>query len=95
MRRNLFDILIFAENHLDSLHDSIALTFGNDDRKSTERIENMAAIIYGWVLRADQSWWQHPRWHIHHWRLQLNLWQDFKRGFSADQPKQVAESRPS
>jgi hypothetical protein len=25
------------------------------------------------LLRRRRSWWQHPRWHIHHWRLHFPL----------------------
>ena len=33
------------------------------------------------VLDAKRHWWQHPRWHVHHWRLQIHPWQTFKRRF--------------
>lgn len=80
LKDNLLDILLFAENPVDSLHDSLVLTFRSGDEPPTkERISNMAAIIYGWVLRADQIWWKHPRWHIHHWELQIHPIQEFKR----------------
>jgi hypothetical protein len=26
-----------------------------------------------------RPWWRHPKWHIHHWRVQLHLVQRFKR----------------
>jgi hypothetical protein len=82
MRKHYFDIALFAENPTDSLVDSITMKFGSNDggdRQRRERIKHMAAIIYGWILRAEQKWWQHPRWHIHHWKLQIHCLQDFKR----------------
>lgn len=27
----------------------------------------------------ERHWWQHPRWHIHHWRVQVHLWGTFHR----------------
>ena len=81
MQKNLFDILLFAENPFDSLHDSITRKFqiGCDEpytkRERDERIRNIASTIYGWILRADQPWYRHPRWHINHWRFQFRWWQ--------------------
>ncbi len=77
-QRHLFEILIFAENPTDSLRDSIVRKFGMDTKRE-ERIRAFASCVYGWILRADQKWWQHPRWHVHHWRIQIHLWQIFKR----------------
>lgn len=85
MRRHLFDIMLFGENPCDSLFDTITRKFekgcgeeyGNRNRE--ERIRNMASIIYGWILRADQPWYRHARWHVHHWKIQIHAWQMFKR----------------
>jgi hypothetical protein len=75
MRDHLFDILMFAENPTDSLHDGLTRKFqigcGEEQTERTrkERIESMASCIYGWILRAEQPWYRHPRWHVHHWRI--------------------------
>lgn len=85
MQANLFDILMFAENSTDSLFDVITRKFeigcGEEYTPATraERIERIAAVIYGWILRREQKWWQHPRWHIHHWRLQIPLFHRLHR----------------
>lgn len=78
MRKHLFDIMLFAENPVDSMFDSLFLTFGKDSKRE-ERISNFAAIIYAWILRADQPWYRHARWHIHHWRIQIHFLQLLKR----------------
>jgi len=77
MDRNLRRILHFAENTTDSLHPTISGKHGiNPDREY--RIEDLAGTCYGWVLRADQKWWQHARWHFWHWEFQVHPWQNFK-----------------
>lgn len=79
MRRNLAEILLFAENPVDSAHTSWVHTFGYDDRKTREdRIHTAASMVYGWILRATRPWYKHPRWHIHHWRITVN-WPSWPR----------------
>lgn len=78
MQDHLYEILLFAENPVDSLHDGIVGKFGTPPHRE-ERIHQMATCIYGWILRADQKWWQHARWHVHHWKLQIHPLENFKR----------------
>lgn len=33
------------------------------------------------LKRHTARWWQHPKWHVWHWRFQVHLWQRFKRRF--------------
>lgn len=85
VKRYLADIMLFAENPTDSLFDGITRKFEigcgekHDKRRRDERVRSMAASIYGWILRSEQKWWQHPTWHIHHWRLQIHPLQRLKR----------------
>jgi hypothetical protein len=69
-QKNLFEIMLFAENPFDSLHDGLTLKYGNDTRRE-DRIASMASTIYGWILRATQPWYRHPRWHFWHWKIQV------------------------
>lgn len=39
------------------------------------RYENIAELI----LRERRPWWRHPRWHVWHWRIQINVVLWFKR----------------
>jgi len=86
MQANLFDIMMFAENPTDSLFDGITRKFESGcgephtPRAREERIERMASVIYGWILRQQRPWYKHPRWHIHHWKFQFHTWQYLKRG---------------
>jgi hypothetical protein len=72
MQKHLFDILIFSENPVDSLHDAITGKFRiscGEKWDRQEALDNYASCIYGWILREERPWYRHPRWHIHHWRL--------------------------
>lgn len=78
MRDNLFEILLFAENTFDSLHDDLVRTFqiGCNEKYTVqarrERIESIASCIYGWILRSERPWYRHPRWHVHHWEFTIH-----------------------
>ncbi len=80
MRRNLFEILWFAENPVDSLYDGLTNTFGVDSHERREdRIARYASTVYGWILRESRPWYRHPRWHVWHWKLQVHPWQAMRR----------------
>lgn len=67
MKKYLYDIMWFAENPTDSLHDAIHLTFGYEPEEA--RINHFTNIIVADIMRKRQKWYQHPRWHIHHWEI--------------------------
>lgn len=69
--KHLVEILLFAENPVDSLHDSIILKFGKSENRE-KRISSMASCIYAWILREQRPWWKHPKWHVWHWRIQVH-----------------------
>lgn len=77
MRKHLMDLLWFAENPIDSLHPSIVGKYGFGSRD--DRIESMAHIVYGYILRECRPWYRHPRWHVWHWQIQVQPVQNFKR----------------
>lgn len=84
MQNNLFDIIHFAENPTDSLKDDVLGTFrhGTGEKWNREEsLNNYANIIYGYLLRSTRKWWQHPRWHIHHWSIQFHPLQNLKRRY--------------
>lgn len=78
LRKHAAAILIFGENGHDSMHDIIVNRW-----KSTASVEaradECADIVLAWVARQDRPWWRHPRWHVHHWRVQVHWVQNFKR----------------
>jgi hypothetical protein len=75
--RHQFDILHFAENTIDSLFPAITQQYGSETRE--ERIDYFAAVVYGCILRWNRPWYRHPRWHVHHWRVQVHPVEAFKR----------------
>lgn len=79
MKKHLYDLIHFSENSFDSLRESVYMTYG---KESTEyRINNFVSIIYADILRRNRPWYKHPRWHIHHWSIQIHPLQQLKRRF--------------
>lgn len=78
LRKHLPAILFFAENPVDSMFNSVTGKHGIEKDRD-RRIHEFAAIIYPWVVRQDQKWWQHARWHFWHWRFQIHPLQKLKR----------------
>lgn len=85
MQRNLFDILHFAENPVDSLHESLTRKFAigcgepYDADAREQMIRETASVVYGWILRSCRPWHRHPRWHFWHWEIQIPAMQSLKR----------------
>lgn len=85
IRKHLLEILLFSENTTDSLFESCTRMFeiGCDEEytkeKRDERLCSFARIIYAYIARDIRSWYKHPRWHIHHWRVQITAIQRLKR----------------
>lgn len=76
MRKHLVNIIIFAENPVDCIGDKITNRWGCESYN--ERFGSMAAIICSDIQRKQRKWWQHPKWHVHHWRIQLDFLKRFK-----------------
>lgn len=77
MKKHLYDIISFAENPVDSMHESITSRWGI--RPKAERVEATSQIIYGCFLRWTRPWYKHPRWHVHHWKIQVEFMLQLKR----------------
>lgn len=69
-------LINFAENPVDSIYDSITNKYNESQE---EQVNHIAYITYGWILRYDRPWYRHPRWHIHHWKIQIHPLQKLKR----------------
>lgn len=82
MRKHCADIINFAENPDDCGGDCITGKFyklANTDLLSKDRFNSMASMVYTDILRKERKWYQHPRWHIHHWSIQFHPFQQLKR----------------
>jgi hypothetical protein len=56
---------------------------GHVDEYKALSDEARAAVDFVWWhwrhRLTKRRWWQHPKWHVHHWRFQVHPLQDFKR----------------
>lgn len=77
MNKNLYEFIQFAENNVDTAHCSITSRYGFSEREA--RIRSMAVMFHTYVCRKLRPWYKHPRWHIHHWRIQVHPWQKLRR----------------
>ena len=76
MRKYLFDFLHFAENSNDSLYNSINKVYGEDPSP-----ERFAHTVIRDIITKDRPWYKHPKWHIHHWKIQFVFFRDLKRRY--------------
>lgn len=82
IRKYCSDIINFAENPTDCGGDDITAKFyksTNSNLLSEDRFNGFAGMIYSDILRKERKWYQHPRWHIHHWSIQFHPLQHLKR----------------
>ena len=85
MKNYLWEIIHFAENNVDSLHNGITRKFEKGCKeeytkeKRDEKIRSMAQIIYSYIMRDVRPWYKHPKWHIHHWKIQIHPLNKVKR----------------
>lgn len=48
----------------------------NDRRYNAERLWRTCGSYW---LRKRRRWWQHPRWHVWHWRVRIPIWRTLKQ----------------
>lgn len=46
-----------------------------DNLSSVETPESLARLIAAALNRHFKPWWRHPRWHLHHWKINVALLQ--------------------
>ena len=51
----------------------------------TDVSRSLFSGVARWILRERRPWWRHPRWHVHHWRIQVHPWQQVCRWFRNDE----------
>lgn len=47
--------------------------------ENPEEFETLFLLVYRQYLRLHRPWWKHPRYHLHHWRIQIHPLQNLKR----------------
>lgn len=52
---------------------------GGDRSPAAEQMYRAFLILLSGFETARRRWWQHPRWHLRHWRVQFHPAQAFKR----------------
>lgn len=52
-----------------------------DNLRSVETPEGMVKSIAAALNRHYRPWWKHPRWHVHHWDVKIDLWRNLRRMF--------------
>ena len=74
-----------THNSVDNLRDSLCFLPGyhthSDDlhHGRTEVAGRLFWCLARVLIREARPWWRHPRWHLHHWKLQIHPLQAFKR----------------
>lgn len=71
--RELVYVLNLANCPGDNLRSSCAAAI------TPEGMGRLFTAVLRCYLTFHRRWWQHPRWHLHHWRLQFHPIQKFKR----------------
>lgn len=57
--------------------DNYRMTIGEID--CAEKCGDFFVSLYRNYIGHHRRWWQHPRWHFWHWRIQIHPWQAFRR----------------
>jgi len=50
-----------------------------DNLSSVDNPESLIGSIAGALHRRFKPWYRHPRWHVHHWQVQVHLFRNLKR----------------
>jgi len=76
--KELAHILDLASNPVDNLQ---SLLVNNDGylKDDDERVREFIRVVMGNYIRFHRPWYRHPRWHIHHWEINIPFMQNLKR----------------
>jgi hypothetical protein len=66
----------------DVMDQAVSLALHPLDNLSTiEEPESVVRLIAAALNRKFRPWWRHPRWHVHHWKINFDLPRNLKRMF--------------
>lgn len=66
----LQEIITLSSNPHDNLRSVLP---GRDTSRVEYRAKRFLFCVLRAYLRKQRRWWQHPRWHIRHWRVQVDV----------------------
>lgn len=69
--RELIQVIDLAYNPFDNLQ--------HNCKPGMPDIEQLFWCVARCQKKMRRPWWKHPRWHIHHWRIQVHPFQDLWR----------------
>ncbi len=50
-----------------------------DNLSHVEKPEDAVRLIAAALNRRFRPWWKHPRWHVHHWKINFHLLRNLRR----------------
>jgi hypothetical protein len=63
--------LVYVLNLANNPGDNLRYSCGNAG--SPEGMGSLFVIVLRCYLTFHRKWWQHPRWHVRHWRIRVRL----------------------
>ena len=72
--REMEEIASLASNPNDNLRWVIF-----DATRSAENAKRLGFLVLRCYLRVHRPWYRHPKWHVHHWSIQIHFTQKLKR----------------
>lgn len=68
-------------NYVIELSSSPSDNFSHHECKTEDNFRHLVYLVYRCWKRFNRKWYQHPRWHIHHWQIQFHPFQRIKRRY--------------
>ncbi len=50
-----------------------------DNLQTSDEPESFVRSVASAMNRAYRPWWRHPKWHVHHWQINVHIWRNLKR----------------
>lgn len=69
--RNILDCTSYQSDNL--------VSYVNRSKEDKSEFIHLVRCVYKQFLTSNRQWWQHPKFHINHWKIQIHPVQKFKR----------------